>query len=878
MSSEVTFDQLIAWVEDGRVGKVATAVLALDEAGRRAFAAPLRAFELFRAPLPVDEGPRAGDDEMSAYFRHHAQWERYQARVRDREDALRVAGAGCLPRAADIVSWLRSDRFLHEASEETITALARVLRAPGRPSIAAVAQGLAGKLRPAQVERQWAIISRLLAEAGLPVPASEATVLGWIREVGRRDLLDHLRTDPRTPAMVPHVFAIAGASAGLDEEWPAALARLGADGDLDRPALLSGCLLRLRAGARPSAVRLFVRLHELLAPSVVECAEERQEYLGMLSSPQVAVADLALRALRAVHDAGLLEVEAVVEAAYAILPRPEKKLVRAQLTWLTTALDRTPDPRLFEAVTVGLGNEAVDLAEQALHLAGKFLPLYGETGHAMLLSAAAGLDGDLRRQADALLAVDETPAATAGFGLPPVVPPEPMPEPISSLPELAAAVAAIIRDPDQPVLLERTLAGLVSLAHVDRPALAHTLRSHAPDYFESPYVSLIRAVVGGTWKAWQPRKWELKRAAPHWMLVERVNELGRQMCGDLPPALLATPATVDGHVDPARVLALLTAAESEGWQPGPVDLSQALLRLPREIDPELTTAAGELTTPAGRAFAGWLREGGLPDPAIVALAATNRPRNPPEPGSGGYLTGCRRTVAFTTGGHPDLTVPAGLLDQPAEGSYERAYGLHREAPMACWPMMLPSHREILAAHVQPLLAPAAEGNYSSQLDILPVLAGSDGPFGPAMALCLAYGLTAGRPAGRLATADAAVVLASAGALDGALVGRELAILHDAGQVVLKRVAAALTDVLRAGAAAEVWAVCRELVPAVLTSPAPGPGAPELLALAEAAASATGAHDDLPAVTATAAQGTRSRLVTEAKRLARTLSSTENDGD
>ncbi|GIE82167.1 hypothetical protein Aph02nite_81170 [Actinoplanes philippinensis] len=57
---------------------------------------------------------------------------------------------------------------------------------------------------------------------------------------------------------------------------------------------------------------------------------------------------------------------------------------------------------------------------------------------------------------------------------------------------------------------------------------------------------------------------------------------------------------------------------------------------------------------------------------------------------------------------------------------------------------------------------------------LPPPAACDGPFGPAMALCLAYGMSAGRPEGRLATADAFADLAGRGLLDGTLVGGELA--------------------------------------------------------------------------------------------------------
>jgi hypothetical protein len=134
--------------------------------------------------------------------------------------------------------------------------------------------------------------------------------------------------------------------------------------------------------------------------------------------------------------------------------------------------------------------------------------------------------------------------------------------------------------------------------------------------------------------------------------------------------------------------------------------------------------------------------------------------------------------------------------------------------MAPWPLALPSHRELVAAYVQPLLAPAADGNVRGGGDLLPALARAAGPLGPAFALCLAYGLTAGRPSERLAATDAFVLTAAREDLNsadlGTLVGHELPALHDAGVLVLRRVAEALTGALRAGAAADVWAAARAL--------------------------------------------------------------------
>ena len=875
------FEELTAWIEAGRVDRVADALLAAAEPERRALAAQLKAYQLDRVPIPgYDDTPSPPYDPMAAYRRREQAWHRHRVLSGRREGALRVAGAACLPRVADVVAWLRSDRFWEPLPPGSTDVLIRVLSAPGRPALASVAQQLADRLRPAQAERQWPMVSGLLAAAGLAPPTTEAVVRGWIGEIGRGKVADRLRSHPHTALLLPHVFRIPRVAADLNEQWPSALARLSADGHYPRADLLADVLLRLRAGDRPGAIRTIVQVHNLLAPTTPEYAEHRQEYLGMLSSPQVAVAELALTALRAVDESGGLAADAIAEAAYAVLPRPEKKLVRATLDWLDATLRRTGDPQLFAVLTAGLGNEAVDLAERALKLAARHLPTFGDDGHAVLRDAADALDGDLRRQADALLGGPSAgPAAVEGAARPaPVPPPASLPPPIASVAELAAAAATMLRTRDDPVLFERFAAALPVFVRADRPAVAAALAPLLPEYWTDAYVCMLRSAVTGRRTRYRPNEYERNPAFPTWLVARRSIELAEQLAGEPPTALLATPATVDGHVDPARVLHLLTAAESAGAQPGPYDLTQALLRLPRTIDPDVAASAARLSSPAGSAFSRWVSGGALTDPEVsIVCVPQKKCRHGYQP-DGGYMPcSCastaphRRTVTFALLAHPDLALPPELLSRPPENAYQHAYGYHHTLSLEPWPLAFPSHRELVAAHVQPLLARAADGNVRGGGDILPALARTAGPLGPAFALCLAYGLTAGRSGERLAATDAFVLAAArndlGGADVGAQVGHELAGLYEAGVLVLRRVAEALTGALRAGAATEVWAAARALVPAALGASA---GGPDLLALATAAASAAEARGSMPEVDAVAGRGGRTRLVTEAARLARTL--------
>lgn len=946
MTTELSFERLTELIKLGHAEALADALIALDEPARRALGARL------------PEASALGWADLGA-----VDWQVRWRLSQRRDAALRVAGAGCLTPAAKVVSWLRE--FGAGDDPALIGAVVRVLRAPGRPSIAAVARGLATRLRVNQVDQQWALVRRLLDVAGEPVPPTEATVRGWLRETGSS--AEGLRADSRTRELLPHVFSTPRVGADVS---PGGLANL----TEHRAVILPGCVARLAEGDRPGSIRAFVELHRLLAPTADEGEPHRQTYLSMLDSPHSTVAEIALRALRPVDDP-----ELVADAALSVLPRREKKLVRAQLDWASAVLAAKPDPALFEALLTGLANEQVDLAERTVRVIAKHLPALGADGVALLAAAAEGLSGDLRRQVTALLPAASvvspaSPASAVSVLEAPVIggpiAAAAMPPPLGSIPEVVAATAAIMLDdaPD-PVRLEEVLDGLVRFAHRDRAGLAVALAPKLT-HWDSPFSLMTKAVVGGTWRPWVPNRWEAEAPPPFWLLVERLGEIGRQMTRAVPPALLATPATVDGHVSPARVLELLTAAERDGWQPGRFDLTQALLRLPRAVDPAVLTGAARLTSPAGRLFAGWLAGGGLPDPLIVtgeavwhgcpdpdactcqwphrvrwtssfdavplpvpavtvarpspappytpvadfgtpapplpdgrhwptvpptpnhlgpaASAPLSPPTSPPAASpaspSASSLPGPGASPLATTPAEPTaaglaelsamaLAVPVGLLDLPADP--DRFRGRRPSHRVTHWPAILPGHPEIVAAHALPEILQAVDGDDRSRLAVLPVLAASSGPFGPALALCVALGFSADQAPGRVFATDAFIDLATRGKLDAALIGRELANLQRDGRMAPKRVAGCLTEAMRAGLSAEVWSTVRELLPAALSRPVPG--TPDLLAAAESAAAAVRATDHIAGLAEVAARPGRNRLVTEAARLTRTLTDNKPPG-
>lgn len=295
--------------------------------------------------------------------------------------------------------------------------------------------------------------------------------------------------------------------------------------------------------------------------------------------------------------------------------------------------------------------------------------------------------------------------------------------------------------------------------------------------------------------------------------------------------------------------------ERDGEQPGPADLDQALLRLPRDPGPAVQARAAALSSPAGRRLHHWLATGGLPDPETAPVlvewgACPHDVR--------GYHCWCQDLPAhrMVVEVRPTATrlsaAAAGLLDLPAHSARQRAYGEHRPpGDLGMWPVVLPSHRELIAAHLQPFLAPAADRDRSGGTAVLPALARCTGPFGPATALCLAYGLAARKDGDRLFAVDALVLLAGSDGFDGELVGRLLAELVVLGEIVLRRAVTALQESARAGVEAAVWAVAAGALPVLLRMSGASPGLPDLLALAARCAPA-GPRQVLPEVAETAA--------------------------
>ncbi|MGW4461418.1 DUF7824 domain-containing protein [Micromonospora sp. NPDC004704] len=809
---------------------------------------------------------------------------------RDRAAAVAVAALGCLPSAARTSALLTRRDVRDRWGDIPLGELIEMSRARDLQWLGDLARRLAAKLPREGRDGQWRLVAGLLTEAGVAPPTDDAFVRGWFAHLQawqpkdeRQPLLERLRVDPYLDALLPRMFEVDGLGVELarsswhqeERRWdhrpavPHVLVALAAEGRVDRTVLLDGVLGRFLRGDRVSALRAFVVLHDELAPTEAELTARVVRYVRLLPDAHSTVAGLAQRALRRLEDNGRLELDTLLQGSRQLLARPEKLLVKAQLSWLDRVAKRNPDRvgEVLETVAVAFGHDALDVQERALTIVLRHIARTEPPVRARLAELAGVLAGDLPGRAAAVLG--EPVAAVAvdvrtGWALVPMPSVAPMPPPVTGVAELAEEIGALLHDEGSMVGWERVLAGIVA-CHADDPVLLRDALVPILDRYEvqfrpgqtwwgSPRLrqllgEVIRAAVrpGNRLSGWE-RGVGMVRAAlggppadlpvtgygpgPQQALALRIAETAVYTRHRPIPMLVSTPTRANGQLDATVLVQRLAEAERAGWQPWRFDLEQALLRLPREIDGDALSRAAGLRTPAGVRLSRWLTDGGAPQPGSVRVDQ----RRPP----------LRRFDHWELSHLPERRVVVGL--RPGAVDYgpfaqemfeldpaDRPEIKQSDPEYQLWPGVLPNHREVIAAWALPAFAGLADCDQRGA-ELLPLLAESAGPVGPAVALALAYTLAARHEADRVAGVDAFLALAAVGDLDGAALGRELGALAADGTIKLTRVVAGLAEAARAGARADVWAAIEAALPAVLA--ATPRGGPDLLALGAQTATAT----------------------------------------
>ncbi|MFF0768265.1 hypothetical protein ACFYUK_05165 [Nonomuraea wenchangensis] len=480
-------------------------------------------------------------------------------------------------------------------------------------------------------------------------------------------------------------------------------------------------------------------------------------------------------------------------------------------------------------------------------------------------------------------------AATAAPDERPAVPELWVAEPIALAPPIGSVAELVVewelrRWPDEPLQFEWLLAALVELAGRDRDAVAAGLRSWrrrrwpkqpfdpaqlalcVSGYDEDGRLLLDRcglAIVSPADSLALTAALAGANTSPYVgsrldrFVAQRFREVVAmfERRADAVPVLLATPTSPTGHVDPEALLERLARLGER--EPLAADLQQALLRLPRRVNPEVAARAERLPVQAGRALAAWVRGGGLPDPEVAWSVETVEHNAGP-----GWATWQRVEVHARIEPDPELPEPLrGLC---------RIDPLRDHAPEEVWlPYVLPSHRELVAAHLL-LRLPVRLDSRDGLVEHVAVMVHGDGPVGRAVVSTIALGLGHKHPGQRASAIDALVTLAVRGQLPAAELGHVLARLIGAGMVRLQRVTGALAELTVMGAYAEVWAALAAALPPLL--PARGersrPGLGDLLKVAADAAELAGRCGDVPGLAEVAARKGSSLLVYEARRLHR----------
>ncbi|PVC90230.1 DUF6493 family protein [Streptomyces sp. CS131] len=760
----------------------------------------------------------------------------------------------------------------------------------------------------------------------------------WRRRT-RRPLTEILRDDPHAAVLAPRLFEMAELPPQVDfydapdakDHWPGALSALAEDGVLDRSYLVERCVARLMRGGKSVDQRFFLAVLQRLEATEDEEKSRLRNWTAMAADGIAPVASHAQQVLVRLDARGELPVRELADVSGAVLFRQEKKLVRAQLTLLGKVLrrDSSTAGELLPAVAEAFGHEAIDVQERALKLVARYLPaVVGPDVREQLASAAAQLGPMHRETVTALfgeLAEEEgAPQAYEEF-LPPAPVlrrQDPAPETVAELvEEVAARVKAHASEhwiPASAVLdtsagitgFERALDGLVRLARSDREELTGSLREalagvHFVEHGLSPYMvdprgistshglSVVVASLLGLVPERDRVAWRAKtvvtgsdacaHAALNGVLLDRVWEASEAIAAGRVPFLLATPTWHTGAVEAAELVERLRTYRDLDVRPGPADFAQALLRVRRDSAPERAEAAAAaeaLGTDEGDRLAAWIRAEDSVAPVLRHPATTvSRP-------SGGTwwqrtTSGARQVLVATRErlvvqrDFPEAFHWLGRAQLPrAQECYH--WGPERSSH---WTATLPGDPETLAAWLMPDLLFAADQGQRGAVGFLPALAESAGETGGATHLALAYGLGARHPEDRTAAVDALLVLAARGRLDGAALGRELAILVDRDLVKVNRTADALGTAAATGAYRTVLTVLAAMLPGLLAYEKTPRRLGDLLSVAAECAErcGTGGIEPIAGLAATAGRKGSSQTVRQAARLLATFGEREAQG-
>ncbi|MEV4378781.1 DUF6493 family protein [Streptosporangium sp. NPDC049644] len=423
---------------------------------------------------------------------------------------------------------------------------------------------------------------------------------------------------------------------------------------------------------------------------------------------------------------------------------------------------------------------------------------------------------------------------------------------------------------------------------------------------ESPSESTSESLSESPWTRLPGRD---EVCAPEWLVLRRHAEILVALKeGVLPPLLLATPTLSTGHLDPVELVARIEELERAGVEPLPADLAQALLRLPRGADPVAVARAAALTSAAGRETARWLAGNGLPDPVVTVRRFCSPGAKPDwrlaEDPAGHWLderepkeplqawqtlavasitpsdctptditpSDCPDEEAGRSAGEQAVraaaSLIAGLLVSPPR-FLEEGRGHHGRL-IGWWPGVMPSHREVIAAHMVPLRYRSDWTGGLVDGPRLTDLACARGPVGQATALLLVERLA---PSMSVYRRRAVQYLLATGDLPAARMGTEFGERIRRSWLSISRLQAIMEDAVCVGTHREAWAMIAAALPGLLavSGGRPPKELVDFLAFARRVARRAKATGEIPEVTAVARRKGSTQVIRECRALRDLLS-------
>lgn len=595
------------------------------------------------------------------------------------------------------------------------------------------------------------------------------------------------------PQRYPHRDPMPGRP---ERTWRHALVTLSASGEISRDRLLDEVLGAFFRDLPASDLTWYVTLHDAVSPSLDEVAHRQSTYIRLLSCEPGPPVALGLKQLQTLHKASLLDVDTALPALATVLQRGDKGYPKTALVFLGRlhSSGDIGDAALVPVVELGLQHESADLREKAAALLAK-------TGTKVPAPTTTVL-------------ADVAPAATSYQPVPVL--------PVASPGELADLFAQLIEEAADPIGIERALDGALRFAR-QRPSHADALAQRARDLIASRYPGpwsgeeirsdlCVLAIVwltgakpgkeypgrvvrttydrsGGTVRTKQEHRadWTLRA-----VVTSRINAIARAVSTGGSHGLMSLPTASDGSLE-APALQERLSRISRGDRGLPMEAGVAALRLPPDSKVSVPTLhrtarsvadAHELVSKHD--FVWQLTVGPSPghyrnealDPGI-AWSDRHALR--------GQLDDVAKAVL-------DTSNPLELLAlQAADGEYGNRF----DQVTACWPLLLPHHPDLLAAHSHGRFNRALTKNRNGTEPLIEALGRSQRPLGPPAYSALVLAASAKNGGERTYATDAFIELASGSRLDGEVLGKALSDLLATGVVVGNRCVQTLAEAERA---------------------------------------------------------------------------------